>query len=226
MKPKSLRAILSAYKRNGYELDERPFAMNIFGIRANSTESNKFDDILGYIYKDGKGKWNVVQNAGTTDTGTYYLKTPFRGQMGAALLVAGQYKNTYAIDYHYSYLAFVQKQPVEVYRDYNRDAILDFDTTTKQVGLFGINLHRAYQVGKTYVIDKYSAGCQVWQDADEFNAALKFGKEAMARYGNKFTYTLFDERADFRRGLAKLVTFGGFAGVGYFSYKYIDKIFK
>jgi hypothetical protein len=227
MKPKRLSAILNAYKSNGYVLDERPFAMNIFGIRANSTKSGAFDDIIGYLYKDGDGKWNVVQNAGTTDTGTFYLQNPFQGNTGAALLAQGQYKNAYNIGWHYSYQAFVQTGgAVTIYRDYNRDAILDFDNGTKATGYFGINLHRANKVGKTYEIANHSAGCQVWQDADEFNAALEFGKQAKERYGNQFTYTLFDERMDFRQNLRNIVFGSAFVGLGYLTYKYIDRIIK
>lgn len=224
MQPKSLKSILQAYKTNGYALDDRPFAMNIFGIRANSTESDRFDDILGYLYKDGKGNWNVVQNAGTTDTGTYYLNNP-ENSKGTALLIAGQYKDAYALGMHkQSYLAFRQVGKVKVFRDYNRDAILDFNNGRLDEGSdFGINLHRASLTGKNYTIGKYSAGCQVWQKPDEFNAALEFGKKHKERYGNQFTYTLFDERADFRRRLK----YGSFlavsVGFGFFVYKIVLK---
>jgi hypothetical protein len=202
MRPRSISQILQAYKQNGYELDERPFAMNIFGIRSNSTQSGKFDDILGYIYKDGSGKWNAVQNPGTTDTGTFYLKNIWPGQTGAALLAPGQYKGAYQLGTHYTYQAFVETGgPVTIYRDYNRDAILDFNNGTKETGYFGINLHRANAYGITQLIANHSAGCQVWQNVDDFNNALQFGREHAARYGNRFTYTLFDLRMDFRRKL-------------------------
>ncbi|MDZ7648479.1 MAG: hypothetical protein U5K54_15525 [Cytophagales bacterium] len=46
-------------------------------------------------------------------------------------------------------------------RDYDSDAILDFNNGQKQIGNFGINIHRAQSTGTTKSIDKYSAGCQV-----------------------------------------------------------------
>jgi hypothetical protein len=221
MKPRPVSQILKAYKANGYTLDDRPFAMNIFGIRANSTKSDSFDDIIGYLYVDGSGKWNAVQSPATTDTGTYWLKNPMTSK-GSALLIAGQYQDAYQIGTHAGkYTAFVQRGPVKVYRDYNRDAILDFNNGTLDEGLFGINLHRADGTGTTKSIGRYSAGCQVWADAEDFEKALSFGRKHREKYGNKFTYTLFDERADFRRRLR----FGSGVGIGvlffYLAYRLI-----
>jgi hypothetical protein len=221
MNPRSTNQILKAYKANGYTLDERPFAMNIFGIRSNSTEPDVFNDIIGYLYKDGSGKWNVVQSAGTTDTGTYWLKNP-QNPKGTAMLVAGQYKDAYQIGTHASkYTAFVQRSPVMVIRDYDRDAIFDFTNGKSDEGLFGINLHRAESTGTTKSIGRYSAGCQVWANAGDFENALAFGKKHKEKYSNRFTYTLFDERADFRRRLR----FGSGIGVSllvfYLAYRLI-----
>lgn len=226
MKKRTTKEILRAYKKKGYFLDERPFAMNIFGIRTNNTNSGQFDDILGYLYKDGDGKWHSVQSAGTTDTGTYWLNNIWSGQKGSAILSEGQYKNAYQLGTHYSYTAFVQTGgKVTIYRDYNRDSILDYDNATKESGFFGINLHRAKSSGKTEYIEKYSAGCQVWQDVNDFNDALEFGKKHKERYENKFTYTLFDERNDFRRGLRYILIGSGVAlAVGGLAYFYSDKI--
>jgi hypothetical protein len=222
MAKRSIGQILKAYKANGYVLDERPFAMNIFGIRANSTEPDSFNDIIGYLYKDGSGKWNVIQSAGTTDTGTYWLKNP-QNPKGTAMLVAGQYKDAYGIGYHRGkYLAFKQMMPVNVLRDYDRDAFFDFANGKHDRGLFGINLHRAGESGTTEDIGLYSAGCQVWANADEFNNALAFGKRHKEKYGNKFTYTLFDERADFRRRLR----FGSGIGVSLIAFYIAYKLIK
>jgi hypothetical protein len=205
----SPQQIVNAYKQKGYELDERPFAMNIFGVRSKNTQSGKFDDTLGYIYKNGSGAWEIWQAPATTDTGTYWLKNIWPGQQGSAILAEGQYKGAYQLGTHYSYRALVQTGgPVTIYRDYNRDAILDFNPGTKQSGFFGINIHRANRVGKTEVIADHSAGCQVFQNVDDFNSFLAFAEKAAARYGNRFTYTLFDERQAARTALGSALRVG------------------
>jgi hypothetical protein len=62
-------------------------------------------------------------------------------------------------------------------------------------GIFGVNIHHARAVGNTFTIDKYSAGCQVFQNADDFETFMKLCQKHRALYGNSFTYTLIDFRA-------------------------------
>ena len=65
----------------------------------------------------------------------------------------------------------------------------------EETGLFGINIHRASQTGTTTYVDKYSAGCQVFSNADDFNVFMQLCDRHRQYYGNDFTYTLIDERA-------------------------------
>lgn len=211
--------IVNAYRRQGFELDERPFAMNLFGVRSPNKQSGKFDDTLGYVFKNGSGQWEIWQAPGTTDTGTYWLQNIWPGQKAAALLAEGQYKGAYQLGTHYTYRALVQTGgPVTIYRDYNRDAITDFDPATKQSGYFGINIHRAQRVGKTELIADHSAGCQVFQSVDDFNSMLKFAESASQKYGNKFTYTLFDQRQAARTALGNAIRVGGVFALGAFAF--------
>lgn len=219
-----LRAILR-HKR--YELYTRPYELNIVGLRGNSTEPNKFDDEIHVFYRISPIKWNYHVFKATTDPGTFWLKNPLQKQ-GTAILSEGQYLNTYQLGMHQGkYKALVQRKPVTVIRDYDRNAKLDFLNGTKTTGLYGINIHRANKTGTTRTVDKYSAGCQVFENADAFQEFLKLCEHHSQLYGNKFTYTLIDFRAVKRENIRR-VAYGigtlGLIAVGYFSFKSRNKI--
>jgi hypothetical protein len=198
-----IKAIISDY---GYVLNTLPYQLNIVGLRGRSTESNQFDDEIHVFYKKQDGKWNYHVFPATTDPGTYWLNNPSYPK-GTAILAQGQYENSYAIGRHKNmYPALVQVNPVTVIRDYNRNAFLDFFNGEKQTGLFGINIHRAEQSGTTTVIGKYSAGCQVFQNAQDFENFMKLCQQHENMYGNRFTYTLIDFRAMTRITFKRIIT--------------------
>lgn len=203
-------------KMNGFELFTRPFELNIVGIRSDSVKPNRFDDEIHVFYKTNKTNWEYHIFKVTTDPGTYWLKNPMQEQ-GTAILAQGQYKDTYQLGLHRGqYLALVQRKPVTIIRDYDRNAILDFNNGTKTRGMYGINIHRAGQNGKTKFVDKYSAGCQVFENAQDFLKFLQLCEKHKSIYGNAFTYSLLDNRALKRskRRLASYVVAGiGVAGI-------------
>jgi len=172
--------------------------LNIFGVRSNSTSANKFDDKIYVFYKTDQGTWEGKYFNATTDPGTYWLNNPMSPQ-GTAILKAGQYINSHKLGMHQGkYEALVQQNPLVVIRDYDRNAILDYNNGKEEKGLFGINIHRASASGTTKSVDKYSAGCQVFENADDFAKFLSMAKKHSGLYGNNFTYTLVDERAYIR----------------------------
>lgn len=183
-------------RKNDYVINEKPYQLNIVGIRNAQTEPNKFDDSIFVFFKDDNGKWVDYEYPATTDTGTYWLKNPM-SNMGAAMLKEGQYVDAYEQGYHKGqYLALTQVKPVTVYRDYDRDAI--FDVFTKQTtGVYGINIHKAGSDSEN--VDKWSAGCQVFKRSEDFSEFMNMTTKHRNLYGNSFTYTLIDERAIMRR---------------------------
>ena len=190
----SIKGFLRFFKKKSYVINEKPFQINIVGLRNESTTPNKFDDKICVFWKGDGGIWAGKSFNVTTDPGTYWLKNPMSPQ-GTAILKEGQYIDAYKIGMHRgAYKALTQQKPVTVIRDYQRDAILDFNNGKEETGLFGINIHRASAVGTTKVIDKYSAGCQVFENADDFATFLELAEKSEALYGNNFTYTLIDER--------------------------------
>jgi hypothetical protein len=190
-----LEMIQATLLQKGFKTFSRPFELNIVGIRANSTKPNSFDDTLNIYYKTSDDKWQFHQFPATTDPGTYWLLNPMNPQ-GTAIVKHGQYINSHRIGMHRGkYLALVQQRPLTIIRDYDRNATLDFMNGKEETGIFGINIHHASVNGTTRTVDKYSAGCQVFANINDFNVFMQLAERHKQLYGNEFTYTLIDERA-------------------------------
>ena len=141
----------------------------IVGLRAVPGTPNVFDDLLCWIDEDRPETFLAV--AATTDPGTYWLKNPSKVD-GCAIVKPGFYPLLWGVGKHKgAYQALVQRRPVVVYRDNDRDIYAE-PTSKTQIGLFGINLHRANSSAKSTYVDKWSAGCQVVADPKDFDAFL------------------------------------------------------
>jgi hypothetical protein len=191
-----IKSLINTLKSKNYVVYEEPQKLNIVGVRKDTNVPNKFDDWIYVFFKNLKNNWEGYQYEATTDAGTYYLKNPYN-QVATAILKDGQYVNAYQQGLHKSqYKALVQRGKVSIWRDYNRDAILDFNNGREETGSgFGINIHRASSVGTTPNVNEYSAGCQVFANIDDFNHFMRLTDIQASKYGNNFTYTLIDERA-------------------------------
>lgn len=204
-----MRRVMLVAKRKGYQIFKEYRKLNIWGIRSKNETPNKFDDELHVFFNNSKGripKWQHFVFPVTTDPGTYWLNNPMNSQ-GTAMLAPNQYVDTYKIDLHRGkYYALCQRlNKVEVIRDYDRDAVLDFYNGNKDKGMFGINIHRARKTGITYEVENHSAGCQVFQKATDFNAFMKLCELHRSEHGNKFSYTLIDKRIESRVALKRAV---------------------
>lgn len=189
----------SICEQKGYAFFERgDFNLNLFGIR-RVAQPNKFDDFFAIIYKVG-GKWVYRWFWATTDAGQFYLDNPIV-EKGCALLKEGQYRGAYAIGLHKGqYEALRQVKPVSVFRDNNRDSVLDLNGEV-DTGIFGINIHRGSLVHDLgYDVDKWSAGCQVIADSRDFEELMNLCRKSAKIFGNSFTYTLLNEN-DFKHGV-------------------------
>jgi len=206
LKKSEIRTLLGVLKSKGYRIYSKPYELNIVGRRTDNTKANSFDDFIYIFYKNNDDDWEGYKAPSTTDAGTYWLEKPMQSK-GTALLKGGQYVDTYKIDLHNGrYYALTQRlNPVVVIRDYDRNDILDFNNGKEETGMFGINIHRASLVGTTKFIDKYSAGCQVFSNIDDFNKFMEMAYKQKDLYGNKFTYTLIDERTYNKRRRRKII---------------------
>ena len=190
-----LPPLLQRVQDLGYAtFDGGDYDLNIVGIRTKSREANEFDDIMTCTYKE-RGRWVTKYWPCTTDPGTYHLDKPSR-VAGTAILVPGQYRGVYRLDLHAGkYEALCQRNgKVKVYRDNNRDEILDMDPDTVQEGFFGINIHRASSKRTTTTVDRYSAGCQVLASPTDFSELTTLAHHQVNERGwDTFTYTLIEE---------------------------------
>jgi hypothetical protein len=213
----------SILRREGYEVYTRPYELNIVGLRSKGIIPNRFDDEIHVFYRVSPLKWNYHVYKATTDPGTFWLLNPEQPQ-GTAVLAQGQYVNAYEIGLHKGeYESLLQKEPVTVIRQYERIAYLDFMNGQRDTGVFGIDIHRAKAIGTTQYVDEYSAGCQVFQNADDFGEFMGLCNKHKDLYGNSFTYTLIDYRAK-RREAARRMLAGAFTlGLGLLTWYEFDQ---
>lgn len=185
------------FEKKGYDFFTKgAYNLNIIGIRANTNGivTNKYDDVLVVDYNTNQGHKRNIYTI-TTDPGKIYMNNPLQLK-GTAILVPGQYRGCYCIDKHNGkYDAICQRLgPVKVYRDGNKDNVYDLNPDTIESGYFGINIHRSNETWIRNTIDNYSAGCQVFNNPKEFKAFMDICKKARNNFGNKFTYTLIEEK--------------------------------
>lgn len=196
---------MKALKDKDYVIYDQPFQLNIVGVRNAESQPNKFDDQLYVFYKDENWNWVLKEYPITTDTGTFWLLNPM-SNLGTAMLKEGQYIDAYKQGLHKGqYTALVQDKPVTTYRDYDRNAVFDFGQR-ETTGNYAINIHKAGADSQS--VDKWSAGCQVFQKSEDFQEFMQLTDKHKANFGNKFTYTLLDERALERKG-RRFLLYGG-----------------
>lgn len=189
----TLAKLEAAYKRLGYQIFDmdKPFNLNIFGIRAKGGTTDTFNDFIGCFYSDNGGKESLRPWPATTDPGKYYLKN-LLNKAGCAVLVPNQYIGCWELGLHRNYPALKQIKPVKVYRvpDGNYDPT---KTYTIDEGIFGINIHRADDDRIAQFVGPYSAGCQVVQNPEDDSQKMLLANKAAKLYGKTFSYTLLLE---------------------------------
>ena len=170
----------------------KPYSLNIIGIRSKGTIPSAFDDWLYLIYRDENLDMQIYEFSITTDPGAYWLRNSININ-GTAILVPGQYYGSHAIGKHQGkYEALKQNRPVRVWRDNTGNTVIDKEGKVFE-GIFGINIHRSSANGSSNTVEKWSAGCQVFQNVSDFNFFMRICRKASEIYGNSFTYTLLEE---------------------------------
>lgn len=181
----TLEQIKKLYKDKGYKFHENSdYNVNVFSIRSSNKITNKFDDVFYCVYKVNN-QWVIKSWECTNKPGYKYTKD-LLSVKGVAILKDGQWK--YKLGYHKGKEGFVQAEAVTVWRDANKDYIINKINT--ETGWFGINIHRA-SVNSTNV-DGWSAGCTVFKREKDFLEFLSIMKISIKKYGETFTYTVFE----------------------------------
>lgn len=184
--------IKNAYKKKGYKFFDGTLNINFFAIRDKSEKiDDTFDCTFGIAYQL-MGGYHVNCWPGTTLPGKYWMKNFFNKAFGgAAIMVPGQYLSAFIMGKQWGKDALIQRKPIPVYRDGNKDDVYDRDPSKIMTGIFSTNIHRAGMFSK--IIDKWSAGCQVFQKNDDFELFWYSLKLSADIYGKIFTYTLFTD---------------------------------
>ena len=194
--------IETSVKAKGYkwfeDINNKGYDVNIVGVRNSETKgrvTNTFDDCITISYKV-EGEWQFHCFPCTTDPGSHWVEN-ILNKKGVAILKPNQYRGSHKLRLHAGkYLALGQKKDVTVYRDNNRDGNYDLNESKTDTGLFGINIHRATgrSGGKSTRVDKWSAGCQVIADNDDWHQFLDICQTAREVHGNSFSYTLLESK--------------------------------
>ena len=178
--------------------NNKGYDVNIVGVRNSETNgrvTNAFDDCITISYKV-EGEWKFHCFPCTTDPGTHWVENVLNDR-GVAILKPGQYRGSHKLRLHQGkYLALGQKKPMSIYRDANLDGKYDLIEESVREELIGINIHRATSRagGKSSRVDKWSAGCQVIADNDDWHEFLDICQTAREIHGNSFSYTLLESK--------------------------------
>ena len=187
---KQLRNLASS---KGYAWFTSPYDLNFIGIRSNAKHDDTFNDTIAVAYKDADGNERVFCAPFTCDPGIYYLRNPMNAS-GTAIIPNGQYRSLWILGKHKGYVALVQRLPVRVLRDNDKNDLLG-GTISAHPELGGFNFHRALENSITKTIGKFSAGCQVVQVQEDFNYIISLVR-LQVRYVKSamISYTLINER--------------------------------
>lgn len=151
------------------------------GIR--QTESNvddRFDDLLIALSHDF-GAWVMK---GTTKPGHKGTVNPttYKGVTGAAWVIPGFYKDVYQLGIHaasnpnFAHEAWRQVGAFTFARDCNKDGDIDVFEPTQEGDDTYINFHRASRMRDEEYVGAYGIACQVAQNANDFEFAVKMYK--------------------------------------------------
>jgi hypothetical protein len=183
--------LVRAYNNKNYKLTYGIYQSNIFGIRANSGATNKFDDIIGILRMNNGGVRETLLCNATTDPGIYFLENPMNVK-GTAILIPGQYLCSHKVGLHKgNYRALVQCGKLRVWRDNDKDGEYD-QTMPQDSNNDGINIHHAGI--DSSIINKWSAGCQVVAKISEFDSFMsQIDDHLYNKWSEFFDYTLFEQ---------------------------------
>lgn len=204
MKQFNIPDLLQVLINKKYDIfSEGAFNLNIIGIRSDNSQSDKFDDLICVLYKNMRDCWILEKYQATTDPGKHWLFNPLNIG-GTIIMVPGQYRGAYRIGLHgmsgpNPYKALRQIKDIAYVRDNNKDQRLDFSLYEDLKNIFWdtcyTNIHRASKWKKILNIGKYSAGCQVIQDSNDFDRFMSLCElQVKHGHGETFSYTLIEEK--------------------------------
>lgn len=186
MKQKTISYISELLNERGYRVfsnDKLNYNLNIVAIRNGREITNRFSDNL-YVFWRYKGEWTLLHFPITTKPGESYFNNKYIKKLGGvAQLKEGRYK--YHLGKHKGlYDALIPLTPSVIERlDINKKVVGTF------TGYFGINIHRASELGNSKKVNLWSAGCQVIPTG--YNLFMEVIKKSFDNFPH-VTYTLIE----------------------------------
>ena len=178
--------IRNAYAKLGYPFFTRGnFNVNLGIIRSSNRRADEFDDIAYLIFREN-GHPQFFKCWATADPGRDHLVNPTfpEAQRGGTAIVAeGFYRGLYTMGWYYGTKALIPVTPMRVYRDKNRDDVLDLDPATIQTGNFGTLWHDHLQnVADAQRVGRSSAGCFNMKRREDHNYFMRICEKAIEMY--------------------------------------------
>jgi hypothetical protein len=202
--------IIQALKKKNYVVFDKPYEMNIVGIRYNKPGqpyTNKFNDRLYVVYKNDEGALKSIWWPISTVPGQYGSKQDskvngeykilhkdvpkIRERGGLGILKPAQYLNSWTIGEYKGEKALRPSQQ-KFYRDVN-NGNPNITYSKEGSGYAGMLIHKAFnrdQGANTYGVYNWSEGCQVIPNPSHLDQFFNLLEKHKNKYGNKFTYTL------------------------------------
>lgn len=186
MKPITLESVVAELSVLNYKNIETAHIIGFRTPRYNRKCCNKFVDYIALIV-DGKlyGPWPA-----TTRPGLYYTKKPMNGR-DTCSIYPSQYIDSFQTGIFKTYTAIRQIKPIKYYVDDNKDAYHDDDEAKTQIAIRSTHIHKAGRA--SLLVDRWSAGCQVFAKEADFNTFMKLvDKKGSGSNRNIYTYTLLN----------------------------------
>lgn len=190
--------VKAAVEKAGFKFFTGEMNINMIGVRSKNRQVDNWDDFFILCWQEGGKNMIWVDDQFTTDPGIYYMQQKLLNPAGCGILARGQYRGVWKIGPHGAakYEAFVQTgNKVKLYRDRNKNNIMEFDPKSIQEGYFGVNQHHGYDSTN---VKNNSAACQVHRYKKDLAYVLSMAKKnTAAGHGDSYTYTLLEEGIDF-----------------------------
>ena len=179
-----INLLIAQCRKLGYPIDEsgRPNILFVEGMNENwgqiGRAVDRFSDAcVLYRFVDGKPVVMVGPSVCTVSPGLESMRRAVKsGLSGAALLDKGYHHEVWEQGFHKqntqgsAHPALIQVAPTRFHRDVNRNWLRD--DKNLQVGIRGLNIHRASKFQNLRDIGIYSAGCLVFQNYQKFQLFL------------------------------------------------------
>lgn len=195
----SIEEIKNVYKKKNYPFYKQgDYNLNLYGIRMDDVLDNYFSDTLGCIYNIN-GVAQQMNIPATTCPGLYGGHAALNPRKeGVAIMVPGHYPKLWKFvdDYttwlNYPFLWQVGK--VKLWRDNNKDTVIDHVNEGEYGPGTGINCHRmSWNNVSGQPVNNWSEGCQGAEEP-EFKKLLEPLRKSTAIFGNVFSYTLLEKK--------------------------------